>query len=82
MQSDEVITSLTDECTWLWRTSQQTGFCYKSTAIDWANFVCDLFRQYSKDVVFSLKSSCDIEVDESRFGRCSKMSADQSSVQC
>jgi len=56
----------------LWRTSQQTGFCYKSTAIDWSNFVRDLFRQYTKDVVFNWKFSGDVEVDESRCGRCSK----------
>ena len=56
----------------LWRTSQQIGFCYKSTAIDQSNFVRDLFRQYTKDVVFNWKFSGDVEVDESGFGRRSK----------
>jgi len=56
----------------LWKTSQQTSFCYKSTAIDWANFVRDIFCQYINDDVFNVKFNGDIEVDEPRFGRCSK----------
>jgi len=56
----------------LWKTSQQTGFCYKSTSIDCANFARDLFRQYTKDFAFNVKFSGNIEIDESRFGRRSK----------
>jgi len=56
----------------LWKTSQQTSFCYKSTAINWANFVRDIFCQYINDDVFNVKFNGDIEVDEPRFGRRSK----------
>lgn len=56
----------------LWKTSLQTNFSYRSTAVDWANFVRDIFRQYTNDVVFNMKFSGDIEVDESIFGRRSK----------
>ena len=55
-----------------WRTSQQTDFCCNSTATDWANSVYDLFRQYTNDIVFNVKFSSDIELDESRCGRRSK----------
>lgn len=46
-----------------------SGLDYKKTAVDWANFIRDLFRQYVNDTMSDLKFEDIVELDESLFGR-------------
>lgn len=41
---------------------------YKRSAVDWANFVRDLFKAYVADNMTNIKLRGTIELDESMFG--------------
>ncbi len=49
--------------------SKFSGFDYKKTSVDWANFIRDLFKQWVSDHYDNVQLSGDIEIDESLFGR-------------
>lgn len=53
----------------LWQTSKDSGFDYKKSSVDWANFIRDLFREYVYNTYENLVFHGDVEVDESLFGR-------------
>ena len=50
--------------------SQISSMSYKSTAVDWGNFICDLFIEYvyPKNIL-NVKFTGIVEIDESLFGR-------------
>ena len=45
-----------------------SGFDYMKSAVDWANFIRDLFKAYVTDTILNMKFSGIIEIDESIFG--------------
>ena len=46
-----------------------TGMDYRHTAVDWANFIRELFCQYVYDKYNMTMFKGDVEIDESLFGR-------------
>ena len=49
-----------------------SGRDYKGTAVDWANFVRDLFQQWVVDSYRNIVFDGDVEIDEILFGRKAK----------
>ncbi len=49
--------------------SLDSGIAYKSTAVDWASFVRELFKENFARNIKELQLSGEIELDESLFGR-------------
>ncbi len=57
-----------------------SGLDYKRTAVDWANFVRDLFQQWVEDHYPTVSFTGEVEIDESLFGRKCKYHRGNSSV--
>ncbi|XP_045206192.2 uncharacterized protein LOC123558376 [Mercenaria mercenaria] len=51
------------------QTSSFTGVHYKSTAVDWASFVRELFKEHFHRSIRHRKLTGEVEIDESLFGR-------------
>ena len=62
------IKSYLDNCSLL-QCSKFSGVCYKSTAVNWASYIREMFKEFFQGTIRYKVLSGEIEIDESLFGR-------------